>query len=76
VRLDVIYAIHVNVGDLIVGEVHPDAPTRPVQPMAAGMTVRDISENRDERPYRFQFHWGSGLSSAWYKSSDLVMVVR
>lgn len=75
-KLDVIYASRVEVGDLVVGEVHRDAPTRPVQPMANGMTVESVTEDRDPELHQLRFHWDSGLSSAWHKSSDLILVIR
>lgn len=41
-RLDVEYIRNVKPGDVFVGNVNPSAPTRPVQPVAHGMTVHHV----------------------------------
>lgn len=80
-KLDVTYALHVKVGDVIVGEVNLNAPTRPVQPIAHGQTVHSISTDYERTGYpeiRFNFSTdpNSPAYSPWQKSSQLVMVVR
>lgn len=77
VRIDVVYVAHVKVGDMIAGEVNPQAPTRPVQPFAAAMTVRNISEV----PSAVYTLWygddpTTALHSAPKRFNDQVMVIR
>lgn len=69
-RLDVKYAQHVVAGDVVVGEVNLSAPTRPVQPYAAGMQVTTVTETEDGRVFEY-----GGLSSTAHPHSRLIMVV-
>lgn len=75
-HIDVIYACHVKIGDVVAGRVEPTAPTRPVQPMAHAMTVQNISEV----PAAVYTLWygdaTSGLCSPPMKFDQLVMVIR
>ena len=74
-KLEVIYARQVMPGDVVVGEVNVNAPTRPVQPSAAGMKVTKVSRERTERDLLCRFHYGT-LESPWRHPLDLIMVVR
>jgi len=41
-RVEVVYAANVQVGDWFAGDVDPDAPTRPAQPAAAALRITSV----------------------------------
>ncbi len=76
-RVEVVYVANLRVGDLVAGDVVPDAPTRPVQPYAAAMVLRNISEV----PAAVYTLWWSddptsGMHSAPKRGTDQVLVIR
>lgn len=76
-RLEVIPAMHVRVGDVVVGMVRPDAPTRPVQPIAHGLTVKHVSEVPAGVTTLHYSDDGAMMSEPIRASSpDRVMVIR
>lgn len=47
-HLDVVYAVNLKPGDKLAGYYVPDAPTRPVQPIAAALTLTEVEKFTDE----------------------------
>lgn len=79
--VDVKYAAQVKPGDWFAGTVNPSAPTRPCQPCASAMRVRDVEvtpapEGRGSL-YRFRFDHPrlAGLPSGQYRPADLIMTI-
>ena len=52
-RLELIPAMHVRPGDLWAGRYEPDAPTTPVQLMAAAHRIADVTPFTDENGARW-----------------------
>jgi hypothetical protein len=76
-NIDVVYVRNLKPGDVYAGSVQLDAPTRPVQPIAHAMEVRNVSEV----PAAVYTLWfsddpHSSLHSAPRKGHDLAMVIR
>lgn len=46
--LDVVYAVNLKPGDRLAGYYVPDAPTRPVQPMAAALKLTSVEPFADD----------------------------
>ncbi|MDN5933485.1 MAG: hypothetical protein L0I24_20870, partial [Pseudonocardia sp.] len=77
--LDVMYAARVQPGDLVLGRVALEAPTRPVQPMAAGMVVESVqvtAEPGSPRRKSYVWTWAGGAQSGTYGAAEQVMVLR
>ncbi len=74
--VEVIYAANLKPGDLYAGRVVPDAPTRPVQPMAAAMTLTRVTKvTRDDGRKWIALDAGRlGLTSVL--ASSQVLVIR
>lgn len=78
-HIDVKYAANVQPGDLVAGHVAPNAPTRPVQPIAHAMPVESVevivADPAQPRRKSYRFHWGDGLSSSPYAMTDQVLTI-
>jgi hypothetical protein len=68
-RLDVLVPSRLRPGMLVAGIVRLDAPTRPVQPIAAAMTIEDIEPADSDGLKGFYIVWKAGRSQ-WYRLYD------
>ena len=60
-RVDVIYARYLHAGDWYAGKINPDAPTTPVQPVAAAPHLTAVTD----------FTSDDGMFSLALKAGDL-----
>lgn len=74
--VDVIYARHLEPGDLFAGEVCPQAPTRPVQPFAAACTLTEVSTYSSDGVTWMRLEASHGLGLSPLKASQQVLVIR
>lgn len=65
-RLDVISPLRLERDMVVLGVVNTDAPTQPVQPMAAAMTVKDIEPSDEGGRRGLRIVWNGDYSSGWY----------
>jgi hypothetical protein len=77
-RIDVKYAANVQPGDLVAGRVVPDAPTRPVRPIAHAMRVESVEAIVPDPEWPSQksylFHYDVGTSSTYYMTDQVLVI--
>lgn len=69
-RLDVVYPSNLESGMVVLGTFQNDAPTTPVQPYAAAMTVERIESADDGEVPGFRLTWKGNMDGGWHRRYD------